>query len=56
MTEKVQVSVAGMSLGDLDIVQPLSAVVCIKGLDSDGDVAYWSQVTEGLSVTEGSAW
>lgn len=47
------VTVAGLPLpGDNDIMQPLSAVVCIKGLDDRGNVCYWSRATEGLSTTE----
>jgi len=47
------VTVAGMTLeGENDIMQPLAAVVCIKGLDEDGKVCYWSRATEGLSTTE----
>jgi hypothetical protein len=38
--------------GENDIMQPLAAVVCIKGLDEDGKVCYWSRATEGLSTTE----
>jgi hypothetical protein len=47
------VTVAGLPLaGGNDIMQPLAAVVCIKGLDESGRVCYWSRATEGLSVTE----
>jgi hypothetical protein len=47
------VTVAGLELpGENDILQPLAAVVCIKGLDDDGKVCYWSRATEGLSTTE----
>jgi hypothetical protein len=47
------VTVAGLPLvGEKDIVHPLAAVVCIKGLDEDGDVCYWTRATEGLSTTE----
>lgn len=47
------VTVAGLDLaGENDIMQPLAAVVCIKGLDGDGRVSYWSRATEGLSTTE----
>ena len=46
-------SVAGLPLvGENDIMQPLAAVVCIKGLDDQGNVCYWSRATEGLSTTE----
>jgi hypothetical protein len=46
-------TVAGMDLaGETDIMHPLAAVVCIKGLDEDGNVSYWSRATEGLSTTE----
>jgi hypothetical protein len=49
----IEVSVAGIPLvGEHDIAQPLAAVVCIKGLDEDGKVCYWSRATEGLSTTE----
>lgn len=47
------VTVAGLELaGENDIMQPLAAVVCVKGLDADGKVCYWSRATEGLSTTE----
>jgi hypothetical protein len=46
------VTVAGLPLGENDIMQPLAAVVCVKGLDEQGNVCYWSQSTEGLSKTE----
>ena len=46
-------TVLGMPLlGDHDIAQPLGAVVCVKGLDEDGNVAYWSRATDSLSTTE----
>jgi hypothetical protein len=46
-------TVAGLELaGENDIMQPLAAVVCIKGLDEQGNVSYWSRATEGLSTTE----
>lgn len=46
-------TVAGLPLaGENDIMQPLAAVVCIKGLDEQGNVCYWSRATEGLSTTE----
>jgi len=46
-------TVLGMPLnGDTDIAQPLAAVVCVKGLDEQGNVAYWSRSTDGLSLTE----
>ena len=49
----MDVTVAGLPLaGENDIMQPLAAVVCVKGLDADGKVAYWSRATEGLSTTE----
>jgi hypothetical protein len=49
----IEVTVAGLPLaGETGIMQPLAAVVCIKGLDGDGDVCYWSRATEGLSTTE----
>lgn len=47
------VTVAGLDLaGNLNVMQPLAAVVCVKGLDGDGKVCYWSRATEGLSTTE----
>lgn len=47
------VSVAGLPLaGENDILQPLAAVVCIKGLDERGNVCYWSRATDGLTLTE----
>ena len=47
------VTVAGLPLiGENDIMQPLAAVVCVKGLDGDGKVCYWSRSTEGLTTTE----
>ena len=47
------VTVAGLPLiGENDIMQPLAAVVCVKGLDEQGNVCYWSRATEGLSLTE----
>lgn len=47
------VTVAGLPLvGDNDIMQPLAAVVCVKGLDERGGVCYWSRATDGLSTTE----
>lgn len=49
----MDVTVAGLPLtGENDIMQPLAAVVCVKGLDAQGKVAYWSRATEGLSMTE----
>ena len=48
-----EATVLGMPLlGDHDICQPLGAVVCVKGLDEAGNVAYWSRSTESLSLTE----
>lgn len=48
-----ETTVAGLPLtGENDIMQPLAAVVCIKGLDEQGRVCYWSRSTEGLSTTE----
>ncbi len=48
-----EITVAGLPLlGENDIMQPLAAVVCVKGLDEQGDVCYWSRSTEGLSTTE----
>ena len=47
------VTVAGLPLiGENDIMQPLAAVVCVKGLDEEGKVCYWSRSTEGLTTTE----
>lgn len=47
------VTVAGMPLiGQTDIAQPIAAVVCIKGLDETGRVAYWSLATDALTTTE----
>jgi hypothetical protein len=47
------VLVAGMPLyGEIDLTNPLAAVVCIKGLDSDGDLAHWTMATEGLNLTD----
>jgi hypothetical protein len=49
----MKATVAGLDLeGENDIMQPLAAVVCVKGLDEDGHVCYWSRATEGLSTTE----
>jgi hypothetical protein len=49
----VDITVAGLLVeGENDIMQPLAAVVCVKGLDADGEVAYWSRATGGLSRTE----
>lgn len=46
-------TVAGLPLvGENDIMQPLSAVVCIKGLDEQGKVCFWSRATDGLTTTE----
>lgn len=47
------VTVAGLPLiGENDIMQPLAAVVCVKGLDEQGKVCYRSRATEGLTTTE----
>ncbi|MBO0837077.1 MAG: hypothetical protein J2P28_16430, partial [Actinobacteria bacterium] len=35
-----------------DVIQPLDALVILKGLDSSGRVAYWITSTEGLSNME----
>lgn len=49
----IEIAVAGIPLvGEHDIAHPLAAVVCIKGLDEDGNVCYWSRATDGLSTTE----
>lgn len=48
-------TVLGMAI-DLadDLAQPLAAVVIVKGLDNDGNIAYWTSITEGLTGVE--AW
>ena len=47
------ITVAGLPLaGENDIMQPLAAVVCVKGLDESGNVCYWSRATDGLTTTE----
>jgi len=47
------ITIAGLPLvGENEIMQPLAAVVCLKGLDKDGQVCYWSRATEGLSTVE----
>ena len=47
------ITVAGLPLaGENDIMQPLAAVVCVKGLDEAGNVCYWSRATDGLTTTE----
>ena len=49
----MDVTVCGLPLaGDHDIMHPLAAVVCVKGLDDAGDVAYWPLATDGLSTIE----
>lgn len=49
----MDVTVAGMPVeGENDIMQPLAAVVCVKGLDEAGNVCYWSRATDGLTTTE----
>jgi hypothetical protein len=35
-----------------DIVQPLEAIVIVKGLDSHDDVRYWTLKTSGLPNVE----
>lgn len=51
--DRPEATVLGMPLfGANDICQPLGAVVCVKGLDEAGNVAYWSKATESLSLTE----
>lgn len=35
-----------------DVVHPIAVVVGLKGLDSDGEIAYWSATSDGLTVTE----
>lgn len=48
-----EVSVAGLPLlGEHGIAHPLAAIVYIKGLDEQGNVAYWSRATDGLSTVE----
>jgi hypothetical protein len=49
----MDITIAGMGLeGENDIMQPLAAVVCVKGLDENGKVAYWSRATDGVTTTE----
>ena len=50
----MDLTVAGLSIpGDNDdIVQPLEAVISLKGLNKDGDVCYWSKATDGLTTVE----
>lgn len=51
----MDLSVMGLPLeSDMDCVQPLSALVIVKGLDALGDVCYWTSTTEGLTSVE--AW
>jgi hypothetical protein len=46
-------TVCGLPLpGETDLVQPLSAVVCVKGLDGDGHIGYWHRATDDLTLTE----
>jgi hypothetical protein len=48
-----EITVAGMPLpGENDIGQPLAAVVCIKGLDEQGHICYWSRTTDDLTKEE----
>lgn len=45
--------VAGLELvGEDGIMQPLAAVACVKGLDADGNVAYVTRATEGVTTVE----
>lgn len=45
--------VCGLPLVDMpDDISPLSALVVVKAIDGDGDVAYYARATEGLTVTE----
>ena len=39
-------------VGVPDDVTPLAALVIVKALDEDGDVAYYCKATEGLSSVE----
>jgi hypothetical protein len=46
-------TVCGLPLeGETDLAQPLSAVVCVKGLDEEGHIAYWHRATDDLTRTE----
>jgi len=47
-------TVLGMELEgpDGDLRQPLEAAVIIKGLDGDGEIAYWTVKTKGLTTVE----
>lgn len=38
--------------GETDIVQPLAALVVVKGLDADGEVAYWARATADVTSVE----
>lgn len=31
---------------------PLAALVLLKGLDEDGNISYWHEKTDGLTLTE----
>lgn len=35
-----------------DIAQPLEAVTVVKGLDSDGEIHYWTAKTSSLTTIE----
>lgn len=37
---------------NFDCVQPLVALVVVKGLDSDGKIAYWACCTRDLMAVE----
>jgi hypothetical protein len=56
----IELSVLGLPLctdgneADYDIVQPLCALVVVKGIDSAEKVAYWVLKTEELSNVEAS--
>jgi hypothetical protein len=37
-----------------DLAQPIAAVVIVKGLDTSGEIAYWTAKTDGVTGVE--AW
>lgn len=46
-------TVLGMRLqGDADIALPLGALVVVKGLDAEGNVAYWATTTDDVTSVE----
>lgn len=51
---EMDVTLAGMDLegGIPDMEQPLAGLAILKGLDSDGDVAFWVRSTEGVTRIE----